>query len=205
MDGVDLNLGCPQRIAKRGKYGEWVPAQLLLLLPLLLPRAAPLPLLLLNRAAVELLLPKSCHGVRRRCAALLLCGADASYLQQAMAFPSLRTTPTHVFANVPAGAFLMDDLPLVERMVRHLAQNLSVPITVKIRRFHSVQQTVEYAQMLERAGASLLAIHGRLREQKRASEVRAEWEHIRAVKQVSRDGTARHAWQQCSEGLGSSV
>ena len=80
----------------------------------------------------------------------------------------------------------MDDLPLVERLVRHLAQNLSVPVTVKIRRFQSVQQTVEYAQMLERAGASLLAIHGRLREQKRASEVRAEWEHIRAVKQVRR-------------------
>lgn len=41
--------------------------------------------------------------------------------------------------------------------------------------------------MLERAGASLLAIHGRTREQKRASEVRAEWEHIRAVKQVRGD------------------
>jgi tRNA-dihydrouridine synthase 1 len=80
----------------------------------------------------------------------------------------------------------MDDLPLVERMVSHLAAHLAVPVTVKIRRFECVQRTVEYAQMLERAGASLLAIHGRTREQKRASEVRAEWEHIRAVKQVSK-------------------
>ena len=102
VDGVDLNLGCPQRIAKRGKYGS----------------------------------------------------------------------------------FLMDDLPLVERLVRQLAANLAVPVTVKIRRFDCVQRTVQYAQMLERAGASLLAIHGRTREQKRASEVRAEVEYIRAVKQV---------------------
>lgn len=104
VDGVDLNLGCPQRIAKRGKYG----------------------------------------------------------------------------------AYLMDDLALVERMVRALAGGLSVPVTVKIRRFPCVKRTVEYALMLERAGASLLAIHGRTRDQKRASEVRAEWEHIRAVKQALR-------------------
>lgn len=64
-DGVDLNLGCPQRIARRGKYG----------------------------------------------------------------------------------AFLMDDLPLVERMVRRLATDLAVPVTVKIRRFSSIKQTVEYAQV----------------------------------------------------------
>ena len=38
--------------------------------------------------------------------------------------------------------------------------------------------------MLERAGAWLLAIHGRTREQKRASEVLVDWEHVRAVKQV---------------------
>jgi len=82
----------------------------------------------------------------------------------------------------------MDDLPLVERLVRALSSSLSVPVTVKIRRFTSVQRTVEYAQMLERAGASLLAIHGRTREQKRASEVLAEWEYIRAVKQVGSGG-----------------
>ena len=48
-DAIDLNLGCPQRIARRGKYG----------------------------------------------------------------------------------AFLMDDLPLVERIVRRLSQGVSVPVTCK--------------------------------------------------------------------------
>lgn len=61
------------------------------------------------------------------------------------------------------------------------------------------QRTVEYALMLERAGASLLAIHGRTREQKRASEVRAEWEHIRAVKQVGGQQGARAGWV-CNQG-----
>lgn len=52
----------------------------------------------------------------------------------------------------------MDDLPLIERMVRTLATNLSVPVTVKIRRFHSVEKTVEYAQV----GGWGLGVGGRL-------------------------------------------
>ena len=114
----------------------------------------------------------------------------------------------------------MDELPLVESMVRHLATNLSVPITVKIRKFPEVrarrrlvgglprallgrltdrrpppplpppslqlERTIEYAKMLERAGAYLIAIHGRTREQKQASAIRADWDAIRAVRQALR-------------------
>lgn len=65
----------------------------------------------------------------------------------------------------------MDDLPLVERIVRHAVEQLQVPVTVKIRRFDELEKTIEYARMLERAGASLLAIHGRTRQQRQAKEV----------------------------------
>ncbi len=104
VDGIDLNLGCPQRIAKKGKYG----------------------------------------------------------------------------------AFLMDDLQLVERLVSTLASNLSVPVTVKVRLFPELERTLEYVKMLERAGAYLVAVHGRTRDQKRAKSVRADWDAIRVIKQTLR-------------------
>ena len=104
VDGVDINLGCPQRIAKRGRYG----------------------------------------------------------------------------------AYLMDDVPLVEKMVKTLAENLSVPVTVKIRRFPDLEDTLEYAARLERAGASLVAVHGRTRDQKKCKGNFACWETIAAVKAALR-------------------
>lgn len=102
VDGVDINLGCPQRIARKGRYGS----------------------------------------------------------------------------------FLMNDIPLVESLVKILADNLSVPVTVKIRRFPDVQQTIDYAARLERAGASLVAVHGRTREEKRTKSSAACWETIAAVKKA---------------------
>lgn len=115
VDGIDINLGCPQRIAKKGRYG----------------------------------------------------------------------------------AFLMDNIDLVEQLVRKLADNLSVPVTVKIRRFPELEKTIHYALRLEAAGASLVAVHGRTREEKWAGRSRADWDTIRAVKAalsipVLANGNIRH-------------
>ncbi|KAG2265194.1 hypothetical protein Bca52824_072273 [Brassica carinata] len=55
------------------------------------------------------------------------------------------------------GAFLMDNLPLVKSLVEKLAQNLTVPVSCKIRIFPNLQDTLNYAKMLEDAGCSLLA------------------------------------------------
>jgi tRNA-dihydrouridine synthase 1 len=108
VDGVDINLGCPQRIASRGGYG----------------------------------------------------------------------------------AYLMENLPLVEKMVKTLATNLSVPVTVKIRRFPDLEKTIAYAAMLERAGASMVAIHGRTRDQRKINTEAgwhpACWDTIAAVKAALR-------------------
>lgn len=101
-DAVDINLGCPQRIARKGKYG----------------------------------------------------------------------------------AFLMENMDLIESLVTTLAQGLTVPVTCKIRVFPDLERTLAYARMLERAGCSVLAVHGRTREQKTAKAVRANWDIIKAVREA---------------------
>ncbi|KAI0567165.1 tRNA dihydrouridine synthase Dus1p [Gracilaria domingensis] len=79
------------------------------------------------------------------------------------------------------GAFLMDQLQLVREIVSKAAAELDVPVWVKIRVFDDLQQTLDYATMLERAGASLIAVHGRTREQKGRDCPPADWDKIRAV------------------------
>lgn len=61
-------------------------------------------------------------------------------------------------------------------------QNLTTPVSAKIRIFPELEKTLEYARRVEKAGASLVAVHGRCRDQKNARAIRADWEAIKAVK-----------------------
>ncbi|WVZ78538.1 hypothetical protein U9M48_026233 [Paspalum notatum var. saurae] len=95
------------------------------------------------------------------------------------------------------GAFLMDNLPLVKSLVQNLSANLHVPVSVKIRIFPRLEDTLAYAKMLEEAGASLVAVHGRTRDEKDGKKFRADWDAIKAVKDSLRvpvlaNGNIRH-------------
>ncbi|KAK0207122.1 dihydrouridine synthase-domain-containing protein [Desarmillaria ectypa] len=80
------------------------------------------------------------------------------------------------------GAFLQDDWDLIYRLINILHTNLSIPVTAKFRVFPTVEKTVEYAKMLECAGAQILTCHGRIREQRGHLSGLADWDKIRAVK-----------------------
>ncbi|KJA23918.1 hypothetical protein HYPSUDRAFT_201041 [Hypholoma sublateritium FD-334 SS-4] len=82
------------------------------------------------------------------------------------------------------GSFLQDDWDLIFELINVLHVNLSVPVTAKFRVFPTVEKTVEYAKMLERAGAQILTCHGRLREQRGQNTGLADWDKIRAVKEA---------------------
>lgn len=100
-DAVDLNLGCPQGIAKRGKYG----------------------------------------------------------------------------------AFLQEDWDLIYRMIRKLHEELDVPVTAKMRVLETPEKTLAYAKTLLDAGASIITVHGRRREQKGHNTGLADWKMIRHLRE----------------------
>jgi tRNA-dihydrouridine synthase 1 len=100
-DAVDLNLGCPQGIAKRGKYG----------------------------------------------------------------------------------AFLQEDTALIASMIRKLHEELDVPVTAKMRVLETKEKTLEYAKTILDAGASIITVHGRRREQKGHNTGLADWSMIRYLRE----------------------
>ncbi|KAK0423727.1 hypothetical protein QR680_008299 [Steinernema hermaphroditum] len=101
-DGVDLNLGCPQIIAKRGRYG----------------------------------------------------------------------------------AYLQEDRELIRSMVEAVYKHCRLPLSVKIRRLDTMEETIEYAKMIEGAGASLLTLHGRTRDMRGVNTGLADWSYIKSIKDV---------------------
>ena len=80
------------------------------------------------------------------------------------------------------GAFLQDEWDLIQRLIRAVKDNFNIPVTAKFRVFDDLDRTVDYAKMMEDAGAKVLAVHGRTREQKGHMTGLASWKHIKAVK-----------------------
>ncbi|KAJ2083102.1 tRNA dihydrouridine synthase [Coemansia sp. RSA 988] len=92
--------------------------------------------------------------------------------------------PQHIAKRGHYGSYLMEDWDLISKLIRKLHENLKIPVTAKIRVFPDVAKTVEYAKMVEAAGAQMITVHGRLREQRGHKTGLADWAKIRAVKEA---------------------
>ncbi|WNL46972.1 tRNA dihydrouridine synthase DusB [Dyella sp. BiH032] len=90
--------------------------------------------------------------------------------------------PAKKVCNVWSGSALLQDEPLVARIVKAVVDAVDIPVTLKIRtgwdRQHKNALTI--ARIAEDAGIAALAVHGRTRADKYEGE--AEYETIAAVK-----------------------
>ncbi|KAH7023696.1 hypothetical protein EDB80DRAFT_558582 [Ilyonectria destructans] len=80
------------------------------------------------------------------------------------------------------GAFLQEDQDLIFRLINNLHKELPVPVTAKIRLLETKEKSLAYAQNVLKAGASILTVHGRRREQKGHLTGLADWKMIRFLR-----------------------
>lgn len=92
--------------------------------------------------------------------------------------------PVPKVANSGDGSGLMRTPELAARIVEAVVKGGGVPVTVKFRKGWDKGHVncVEFAQLMEQAGASAVAVHGRTRVQMYAGV--ADWDCIREVKQA---------------------
>ncbi|HEY9133948.1 MAG TPA: tRNA dihydrouridine synthase DusB [Dyella sp.] len=90
--------------------------------------------------------------------------------------------PAKKVCNVWSGSALLQDEPLVARIVTAVVRAVPVPVTLKIRTGWDRQNknALNIARIAEDAGIAALAVHGRTRADK--YEGQAEYETIAAVK-----------------------
>ena len=94
--------------------------------------------------------------------------------------------PVRKIARKGGGSGLIQDPDLARRIVGAVVDAVEIPVTVKTRLgwCGSDAEPVQWCRQLEEAGAQLLTLHGRTREQRFKGD--ADWAAIAAVKQALR-------------------
>ena len=81
------------------------------------------------------------------------------------------------------GAYLLHEKELVASLLTSMVQSVDVPVTAKIRRLQTDAETLEVAHAIEQAGVSMLTVHGRTADSKKAYTGPVDWDIIRRIKQ----------------------
>ena len=92
--------------------------------------------------------------------------------------------PVPKIAGNGAGSALMKNPALAAEIVSAAVNAVEIPVTVKIRKGWDEQNVnaVEFARLMEQAGAAAITVHGRTKNQ--MYQGKADWEIIRRVKEA---------------------
>ncbi|MEG1928154.1 MAG: tRNA dihydrouridine synthase DusB [Niameybacter sp.] len=109
--------------------------------------------------------------------AKIVCESDVDFIDINMGCPAPKITKNG------EGSALLKNPELVGEIVYAVAHAIDKPLTIKIRKGFDDDSinAIEVAKIIEQAGASLLTIHGRTREQFYSGE--ADWDIIKRVKE----------------------
>ncbi len=77
----------------------------------------------------------------------------------------------------------MDEVDLLVEIVSTMVKGLSIPVTCKVRIYKDYDRTINLCEALVNAGASLLTVHGRTREEKGQLVREPDWQTIARIKQ----------------------
>lgn len=91
------------------------------------------------------------------------------------------------------GAFLQEDWDTIHKLIRTLHDGLDIPVTAKMRILESREKTLEYAKMILDAGASIITVHGRQRDQKGHKTGLADWSVLRYLREQLPEDTVMFA------------
>ena len=73
--------------------------------------------------------------------------------------------PAPLIVKQECGSALLNSPSLVHDIISHLTNNISTPVSAKIRVFDDMERTLGIARTIEEAGACAITVHGRTREQ----------------------------------------
>ena len=95
--------------------------------------------------------------------------------------------PEGFATNKGNGSALMNDPQTVSEIISALTRNFNIPISVKHRIHYNIEDSIQFAVACQNAGASGIAVHGRLKEQKHKGNVAFEnmklvFDHIHVAK-----------------------
>ena len=79
------------------------------------------------------------------------------------------------------GAYLLNDQQRVHQVLSAMVKELDCPVTAKIRRLKTDEETIEMARAIEATGVSLLTLHGRTVESSKLYTGKTAYKHLSAL------------------------